>query len=32
MVQCEECFEEAVARAEGWVALLADMDDDGVVR
>jgi hypothetical protein len=28
-VTCEECGEEAAGRAEGWEALLVDLDDDG---
>jgi hypothetical protein len=26
---CEECGQEAIGRAEGWEALLIDLDDDG---
>jgi hypothetical protein len=26
---CEECGQEATGRAEGWEALLVDLEDDG---
>jgi predicted RNA-binding Zn-ribbon protein involved in translation (DUF1610 family) len=26
---CEECGQKATGRAEGWEALLVDLDDDG---